>query len=123
MHHDSVVEVPPHSLRQHHALKVLSLPDHICDTVLVRDAGDGLLDDRASIELAGGKVGRRPDDLDAPLMSPVIRPRALKCGKETVVNVDHVLPVTIAEVCTEDLHSAIEAISMSVCDSGGRYRY
>lgn len=33
-HHDSVVQVPPHGTRQHHALQVAALADHVLHTVV-----------------------------------------------------------------------------------------
>ncbi len=46
------------------------------------------------------------DDLDAPLVRPVVRPRALERGQEAVVDVDGALPVALAELVREHLHVA-----------------
>src|ERR1039457_7324003 len=53
---DAVVEVPLDGAREHHALQVAALLDERGKLVVLRDAGDVLLDDGALVEGFGDVV-------------------------------------------------------------------
>ena len=69
----------------------------------MRHAGHVLFDDRPLVELLGGVVRRRSDELDPAGVRLVIRASTLKCWQKPMVDVDHWRCVG-QEVGAEDLH-------------------
>ncbi len=80
--------MPLNRPRQRQALGVAPHGGELFGAVAVVDAAHLLLNDRAFVQVAGHVVGRGADELDAPLKSLVIRPRAFEAGQEAVVDVD-----------------------------------
>ena len=70
------------------------------------DADDVLVDDRSVVELLGDVMGRRPDQLDAPLARPPIGIGAGERRQERVVDVDRRHPHARQEVAAQYLHVA-----------------
>ena len=83
-----MVEVPLHGAREHHALQVAALLDERGELVVLRDAGDVLLDDGAFVEGFGDVVAGGADELDAAREGRVVGARAGEGGQERVVDVD-----------------------------------
>src|ERR1035441_9647075 len=73
---DAVVEVPLHSAREHHAFEVAALLDQAGQLIVLRDAGDVLLDDGAFVQRRGDVVAGGADQLYAAGESRVGRARA-----------------------------------------------
>lgn len=67
-----------------------------------------LLNDVALVEVRGDEVSRSTNELDAALMSLVVRLCSLEGGKEGVMNVDHLSLHDLAQLGAEDLHVACE---------------
>ncbi len=88
------------------ALQVAALADHVGHSVAVRHAHHVLLDDRSLVEVGGGVVGRRPDQLDAAGLRLVVGSGAGEGGQEGVVNVDDAPRPAAHEVRRQDLHVA-----------------
>jgi len=63
-----------------------------------------LLDDGSRIQVRRGVVSSCADNLDAAGVSLVVRLGPHECREKTVVDVDGVLPVLVAEVLGQDLH-------------------
>ena len=86
--HDAVLAVPLHGAGEHGALDVGAAALELLGAVVVRDADDVLLDDRALVELLGGVVRGRADELHAAVVGARVRPGAGEGGQERVVDVD-----------------------------------
>ena len=89
VHDDAVLEVRPQRGEKHNALDAAALPQQVVDRVAVRHALRALFDDRALVEVRGGVVRRRADELDAALVGSMVRLRADEGREERVVDVDH----------------------------------
>ena len=103
-----MVEVPLHGAREHHALEVAALLDERGELVVLRDAGDVLLDDGAFVEGLGDVVAGGADEFDAAREGGVVGARAGEGGQERVVDVDDAARVGVDEGGREDLHVAGE---------------
>ena len=61
-----------HRPREHKSLDVAPHALEVASALAMIDANDVLVDDRSVVELLGDVVGRRPDQLDAPLARPPV---------------------------------------------------
>ena len=105
---DAVVEVPADGAREDEALEVAALLDEVGELVVLRDAGDVLLDDGAFVEDLGDVVAGGADELDAAREGRVVGPRSGEGGQKRVVDVDDALRVGADELGREHLHVAGE---------------
>ena len=71
------------------ALDVAPLAHQILGRVAVADALDILFDDRALVEIGGDEVRRRSDQLNAPRVRLMIRPRPFEPGQERMRMLTH----------------------------------
>ena len=74
----------------------------------VLHAFDGLLDDRAGVEVGGDVVAGGTDEFHAAFVRLAVRVRADEGGEEAVVDVDDAAFVGAAKIIREDLHEAGE---------------
>ena len=74
-------EVPLHGAREDHALQVAALLDERGKLVVLRDAGDVLLDDGAFVEGFGDVMAGCADELDAAFEGRVVGFAPVKAGR------------------------------------------
>jgi hypothetical protein len=75
----AVIEMAADCAREDYALEVTADAFEVLDRVPVTDSLDVLLDDRAGVELVGGLVRRRADELDAAFVRTQIRLGTCEC--------------------------------------------
>src|ERR1700737_4611027 len=100
-HHDLVFDMPADRAREHGAFGVPSFANHVGERITVRDAYDVLLDDGTLVEDTRDIVAGGADELDAPLVRPVVWPRADESGQKRVVDVNHPVRVSVDKSIAE----------------------
>ena len=85
---DAVLEVGAHGTGEHGRLEVAAGSGERGDVVAVADADRLLVDDRPLVEVVGGVVGGRADQLDATVVGLAVRVGPGEGREERVVDVD-----------------------------------
>ena len=88
------------------ALDLGALAGELGDIGLVRNPHDVLLDDRALIEILGGVMRGRADELHSTCFRLFVGTRADKGRQERMMDVDHRYAHSVKEVTGQDLHIA-----------------
>ena len=81
-------DMPFHGPRQHRAFHIASGVNAVIQAGCVIDTRDVLFDDGSFVQLCGDVMCGGTDELDPAIVCLLVRPSALKAGKERVVDVD-----------------------------------
>src|SRR6267154_95305 len=115
---DAKPEVQVDRARQDDSFQIAAFADQIVDRITMTDPDDVLLNDRAVVQLLRDVVARGADELDAPVVRLVVRPRSNKRRQKRVVNVDDPVGKSARELRAQDLHVPSEhnQVDMIVCE-------
>jgi hypothetical protein len=105
---DSVFDMESDSAGECEALAIAAEADEVVGLMVVLHAGNLLFDDGALVEVLGGVVAGRADQLHAALESAAVRIGSDKSGKKGMVDIDNLPSKLAAEGLGEDLHEAGE---------------
>lgn len=101
---DAVAEMPADGAREDEALEVAALLDQVWELVVLRDAGDVLLNDWAFVEDLGDVMASGAYQLDPAREGCVVGAGSCEGGQKRVMHIDDALRVGADELRREDLH-------------------
>lgn len=100
--------MPADSAGEDEALQVTALLNEVRELVVLRDAGDVLLDDGAFVEGLGDIVAGGADEFDATSEGGVVGTGSGEGREEGVVDVDDALGIGADKLWGQNLHVASE---------------
>src|SRR2546423_11824425 len=104
--------MPAYSAREDDLFQVPAFADEVFDGVAVRNPNNILLNDWPIVEHLGDVVTGGANQLHTALECLMVRPRADKCRKKRVLNVDNPLWKPVDKVVVKNMHLACQYLEI-----------